>query len=250
MSLNDFFTKNNVQLKPVPYGLKSIPLAFFEDSIFSTAATQILAFLNQNNLLDSFKFPGDYISFIKSHGPGTLEKCRIFAPLASFLEFQDIRLPQQADVHFHTKQLHLKIRQNHEDEQVFDENDNLVVGLVASPQHAPIHTFPMHLLIVFALDVNENLYYCWRVDRAAQGDYKVYVVDDHAEAPPPTAIAEDFTEFCKECCLGNALKENGIKKTQDQKEEDNEENDNDDEDCDEDNEEEMKLYSFKPFAAK
>lgn len=221
-----FFTQQNVICKNAPFGMKHVPSEIFTPQYIVQAATDVQQILQQHAKYSNTNicFPQDFVQFVQQVGCGTLGKVRIFAPIGAQYTLQNLQLPAQADISFHTSRFHQALAK-HEEEVL-------------------AHTFPMHELIIFAFDIASDLFFAWRASdlNSSVMAAPIFVVDEHAEAPPPTKCAETFVEFCANCCLGDFLQQNNIKKTRD----DNDEEENEEQ---EEASDEPKEFYFVPFAA-
>ena len=74
-----------------------------------------------------------------------------------------------------------------------------------------LHSFPMRNLIVFALDTLEHMWFGWchGVEKHAG---KIFVFQEDSRGPPPTFIAESFTEFLEEVAIGDRMVEDQIER--------------------------------------
>lgn len=124
-----------------------------------------------------FTFPTDYIQFCIEIGAGKLGRCRIFAPTSNM---------GPTDLRFHTFRLLSKFQE----------------------QKTKVHQFPLHELIIFANDIEEDLWFGWR----RENQNVIYVIDKRKDAPPPKKIADNFIEFLETVCLGNRMEKMKIKK--------------------------------------
>lgn len=91
-----------------------------------------------------------------------------------------------------------------------------VKTIFTDPDFQVIHKFPLGKLIVFGLDVKEQMWYGWRHGHD-KDPHAVYVFQDDERAPPPFRIADSFTEFLQEVAIGNRMIEENIKRLRDRR---------------------------------
>ena len=135
----------------------------------------------------SFYPPSSFVAFSAQVGPGTIGRCRIYVPSASF-GFHDMRM--------HAYRLAEKFR------------------------HFPArhHSFRLDQLVAFAQDVEEDLWFGWlRSDEPKQltpslADIPIYCFDESEDADPPIKIAQSFQEWVECVALGPRLQLLGLKK--------------------------------------
>jgi len=173
MDWKAFFEEQQIEAKPVPFGLPDLPKPTEED----VATTQ-------TDFADvSFTLPADYCSFSLAHGGGTLGRARIYVPSGKSITAADLR--------FHTFRLRDKFQQ---------------------PDFRKPHSFPLEDLVAFASDRKEDMWFGWRTTEGKHGPEAVYCYQEDEDAPPPRKVADTFTEFVQEVALGTAMAELGIRR--------------------------------------
>eukprot|EP01121_Diplochlamys_sp_Union-15-3_P019353 TRINITY_DN727_c0_g1_i1.p1 TRINITY_DN727_c0_g1~~TRINITY_DN727_c0_g1_i1.p1 ORF type:complete len:218 (-),score=48.21 TRINITY_DN727_c0_g1_i1:17-628(-) len=194
---NQFFIQYGIERKSVPFGLPPVEIA--KSQQIKECSEEL-----------SFVFPTDYENFALQIGPGTLGRCRIYCPTASY---------SVPDLRFQT---------------------SLLKTHFSDPDLASKLVFPIHDSIVFAQDIHENYLFVWLREAAAKGDYTIYCLDrSNALKVKPPRVAKTFLQFVEKVCLGRLIQDLGLS---------NDDDEDEDED-DSDNEKGLPPKTFKPFAA-
>mmetsp|Transcript_8509 Transcript_8509/g.14354 ORF Transcript_8509/g.14354 Transcript_8509/m.14354 type:complete len:141 (+) Transcript_8509:3-425(+) len=81
-----------------------------------------------------------------------------------------------------------------------------------------LHSFPMKNLIVFGLDIPEHMWFgwCYGVEKHAG---KIFCFQEDNRGPPPTYVADSFTEFLEELAIGDRMVEDQIERLLEPREE-------------------------------
>ena len=81
-----------------------------------------------------------------------------------------------------------------------------------------LHSFPMKNFIVFALDVLEHMWFGW-VYGVEKHKGKIFCFQEDTRGPPPTHVADSFTEFLEEVAIGDRMVEDQIERLLEPREE-------------------------------
>merc|ERR1712137_219354 len=170
--METFFADNNITIKGLPFGLSEALKPTRED----------IDLVNTEFSELGFTLPEDYANFCIAHGGGTLGRVKIFTPYGNTLNALDLR--------FQTYRLKNKFE---------------------DPEFQILHSFPMKNLIVFAVDVIQHMWFgwCYGVEKHAG---KILVFQEDSRGPPPSHIADTFTEFLEEVAIGDRMVEDQIER--------------------------------------